>query len=115
MIREPNPVVNLTVDAITKLKTAVEPGDYIRVGVVTGGCSGYRYSLAIEEGKDEEDIILDFDGLLVCVDKESSELLSETEINYAETIMTQGFEFNNKTAERTCGCGESFSPTDCTK
>jgi len=108
-------MVNLTESAVKKLKTAVDPGDYIRVGVVSGGCSGYKYSLAIEEGKDDDDIILDFDGLLVCVDEESAKVLSETEIDYAETIMTQGFQFNNKTAERTCGCGESFKPSDCTK
>ena len=108
-------MVSFTTSAVEKLKTAVEPGDYIRVGVVSGGCSGYKYSLAIEEGKEDDDIILDFDGLLVCVDKDSSSILSETEIDYAETIMTQGFQFNNKSAENTCGCGESFSPSDCTK
>ena len=108
-------MVNLTPAAVEKLKTAVEPGDYIRVGVVSGGCSGYRYSMVIEEGKEEDDMVLEFDGLLVCVDKESFEILSETEIDYAETIMTQGFQFNNTAAGRTCGCGESFTPADCTK
>jgi|TARA_Y100000310_G_scaffold239004_1_gene242546 iron-sulfur cluster assembly accessory protein len=104
-------MINLTENAIDKLKTALDPTDYVRIGVVSGGCSGFSYSLAIEEDEDkrENDIIVELQDVKICMDPISANMLSETIIDYVETLASSGFKFDNQKADRTCGCGTSFS------
>jgi len=79
--------------------------------VVSGGCSGFSYSLAIEEDEDkrENDIIVELQDVKICMDPISANMLSETIIDYVETLASSGFKFDNQKADRTCGCGTSFS------
>jgi iron-sulfur cluster assembly accessory protein len=104
-------MINLTENAIDKLKTALDPTDYVRIGVVSGGCSGFSYSLAIEEDEDkrENDIVVELQDVKICMDPISANMLSETIIDYVETLASSGFKFDNQKADRTCGCGTSFS------
>ena len=110
-------MLSLTESAIDKLKTATDPTDYIRVGVVSGGRAGFSYSLAIEEEEDkrENDVIAEFGEVNVYMDPVSANMLSETTIDYVETMSNSGFKFANSKAEGTCGCGSSFSQQGCTK
>ena len=110
-------MISLTESAIEKLKTALDPTDYIRVGVISGGCSGFSYSLSIEEDDDkrENDVGVEFNGVMVCMDPVSAEMLSGTTVDYVETMSNSGFKFANSKAEGTCGCGSSFSQQGCTK
>ena len=105
-------MISITPDAATKLRSALDPGDIVRVGIVSGGCSGNRYSLAIEEGQREGDIIVEFDDVKVCMDPQSSEMLSHTVIHYDDDIWNPGFKFSNMKAANTCGCGASFSQAE---
>lgn len=109
----PDYVVNLTERAVKAVKVAIDEeglkGHGLRVAVVGGGCSGYNYALDFAEAGDDEDLQLDFDGLPVFVDPHSAHLLNGTEIDYVSTLQKQGFVFNNPNAQRTCGCGSSFS------
>ena len=100
---------NLTESAVAALEEAVDPTDFVRIGVRTGGCSGNSYVLEIAEEKDKNDIILQFGSISVCMDPASHFMLSETIVDYVETFTSSGFKFLNPKAERTCGCGESFS------
>ena len=104
-------MINLTENAIDKLKTALDPTDYVRIGVVSGGCSGFSYSLAIEEDEDkrENDIVVELQDIKICMDPISANMLSQTIIDYVETLASSGFKFDNQKADRTCGCGTSFS------
>ena len=104
-------VLALSENAISQLDGALDPTDYVRIGVISGGCSGLSYSLSVEEEEDkrENDIVMEFGNIKVCMDPFSAEILSETTVDYVETIASSGFKFNNSKAAGTCGCGTSFS------
>jgi len=102
-------MLSITPEAADKLRTALEPGDVVRVGVTSGGCSGYRYSLAIEDSPRDDDVVVEFDEVKVCMDTDSSEMLSHTVVHYEDDPWSPGFKFSNVKATGTCGCGASFS------
>lgn len=83
--------------------------DYIRVGVKSGGCSGLSYDLKFDKETAEEDKIFEDNGIKIIVDKRSFLYLVGTTLEYSGGLNGTGFVFNNPNANRTCGCGESFS------
>ncbi|WP_413510990.1 HesB/IscA family protein [Myroides odoratus] len=83
--------------------------DYVRVGVMSGGCSGLSYQLKFDHGITEEDKIFEDNGVKIAVDKKSFLYLVGTTLEYSGGLNGKGFYFNNPNASRTCGCGESFS------
>ena len=83
--------------------------DYIRVGVKSGGCSGLEYILKFDKEKTDADQIFEDNGIKIIVDKKSILYLAGTTLEYSGGLNGKGFIFNNPNANRTCGCGESFS------
>ena len=83
--------------------------DYIRVGVKSGGCSGLSYDLDFDKEMQEEDKVFEDNGVKIIVDKKSFLYLIGTTLEYSGGLNGTGFVFNNPNANRTCGCGESFS------
>ncbi len=83
--------------------------DYIRVGVKSGGCSGLSYDLKFDNQQQEEDKVFEDNGVKIIVDKKSFLYLIGTTLEYSGGLNGAGFVFNNPNANRTCGCGESFS------
>jgi iron-sulfur cluster assembly accessory protein len=81
----------------------------LRVAVLPGGCSGFQYGLNIEDEQQDDDEILDVNGLRVFVDPFSSQYLEGVEIDYVTTMMGSGFTFKNPNASGGCGCGSSFT------
>ena len=84
----------------------------LRVGVVSGGCSGLTYELDFDDEEPDEaqkDQLLEDNGIRLIVDMRSFLYLSGTELDYTEGLEGQGFHFHNPNATRTCSCGESFS------
>ena len=81
----------------------------LRVRVVPGGCSGFQYSLNIEENSREGDFILDDKGVRLFVDMFSAQYLNGVEIDYVMNVMGSGFTFKNPNATGSCGCGSSFT------
>ncbi|HEV2707986.1 MAG TPA: iron-sulfur cluster assembly accessory protein [Pyrinomonadaceae bacterium] len=81
----------------------------LRVRVVPGGCSGFQYSLNIEEDSRQGDHILDAHGVRIFVDMFSAQYLNGVEIDYVTNMMGSGFTFNNPNATGGCGCGSSFT------
>jgi iron-sulfur cluster assembly accessory protein len=81
----------------------------LRVRVVPGGCSGFQYSLNIEEESRQGDFILDEKGVRLFVDMFSAQYLNGVEIDYVTNMMGSGFTFNNPNATGGCGCGSSFT------
>jgi iron-sulfur cluster assembly protein len=83
--------------------------DYVRVGVKSGGCSGLSYDLKFDNTQEEEDKVFEDNGVKIIVDKKSFLYLIGTTLEYSGGLNGAGFVFNNPNANRTCGCGESFS------
>lgn len=83
--------------------------DYIRVGVKSGGCSGLSYDLKFDKEQKEDDKVFEDNGIKIIVDKKSFLYLIGTTLEYSGGLNGSGFVFNNPNANRTCGCGESFS------
>jgi len=87
--------------------SAAEGG--LRLGVQGGGCSGLSYVIRFETGPAERDRIFQYGDVRVFVDPKSFIYLSGMVLDYEETLMRQGFVFNNPNATKSCGCGTSFS------
>ena len=83
--------------------------DYVRVGVKSGGCSGLSYDLKFDKDKTDEDKIFTDNNINIAVDKKSFLYLAGTTLEFSGGLNGKGFVFNNPNANRTCGCGESFS------
>jgi iron-sulfur cluster assembly accessory protein len=81
----------------------------LRVGVQPGGCSGLIYQLYFDERSLDGDLVRDFDGVEVVVDRMSSPYLEGATIDFADTIEKQGFTIDNPNAGSSCACGDSFS------
>ena len=83
--------------------------DFVRVGVKSGGCSGLSYDLTFDKSKAGEDRLFEDNKVKILVDKKSLLYLLGTTLEYSGGLNGKGFVFNNPNAQRTCGCGESFS------
>ncbi len=83
--------------------------DYVRVGVKSGGCSGLSYELRFDNQIGESDKVFEDNAVRILVDKKSFLYLVGTVLEYSGGLNGKGFVFNNPNAQRTCGCGESFS------
>jgi iron-sulfur cluster assembly protein len=83
--------------------------DYVRVGVKSGGCSGLSYDLNFDKKQLDEDRLFEDNDVKIVVDKKSLLYLLGTTLEYSGGLNGKGFVFNNPNANRTCGCGESFS------
>ena len=83
--------------------------DYVRVGVKSGGCSGLSYELTFDNSQAEGDKVFQDNDVKIVVDKRSVLYLAGTILEYSGGLNGKGFVFNNPNAQRTCGCGESFS------
>ena len=81
----------------------------LRVSVLPGGCSGFKYSLNIEERALEDDAVVEVSGVRVFVDGFSMQYLTGITIDYTSSMQGSGFTFNNPNASGGCGCGSSFT------
>ncbi len=83
--------------------------DFVRVGVKSGGCSGLSYELKFDKSTADTDKVFEDNAVRIIVDKKSFLYLVGTTLEYSGGLNGKGFVFNNPNAQRTCGCGESFS------
>ena len=83
--------------------------DFVRVGVKSGGCSGLSYELKFDRNTSIDDKVFEDNGIKIAVDKKSFLYLVGTTLDYSGGLNGKGFVFLNPNANRTCGCGESFS------
>ena len=106
-------MITLTPTAATKVKTLLdaegEPGLALRVAVRPGGCSGFSYEMFFDGDIGADDIKVDQGGVSVVVDPSSAQLLQGATLDYKDGLQGAGFAINNPNAQRTCGCGQSFS------
>lgn len=105
-------MITLTESAAERVQQIMTKRDTIvglRVGVRGGGCSGFSYFLDLVDDPEKVDRKIESKGVDLYVDPKSYLYLMGTEIDFVDDLNESGFKFNNPTAKRTCGCGESFS------
>jgi iron-sulfur cluster assembly protein len=107
------PVISLTDAALKEVKRlinvqGIEEGG-LRLGVKGGGCSGLSYTINFDEKIGQHDQVFDFDGVKIIVDVKSAIYLQGTQLDFHKDLMGGNFKFVNPNANKTCGCGESFS------
>lgn len=81
----------------------------LRVAVLGGGCSGYRYDIRWDKPNPDDDEVIEHNGARVAVDKRSHALLGGSKVEYFARLQGAGFTIVNPNATSTCGCGESFA------
>jgi iron-sulfur cluster assembly protein/iron-sulfur cluster insertion protein len=107
-------MIALTETATTKVKELMEaegqPELFLRVAVRPGGCSGMSYEMFFDSEKAADDIVESYgEGVTVVVDPASAQHLGGASLDYKDGLQGAGFTINNPNAQRTCGCGQSFS------
>ena len=106
-------MITLTENASSKVKELIaqegEAGLMLRVAVRPGGCSGFSYEMFFDSEKDGEDMVDEKSGVPVVVDPSSAQLLSGATLDYKDGLQGAGFAIDNPNAQKTCGCGQSFS------
>lgn len=116
-VQRPETSVNLSVTdaAVEQVREFMAQEDVpaetagLRVSVLPGGCSGFKYGLNIEEQPLDDDLVTQINGVRVFVDAFSAQYLNGTTIDYVTGMMGSGFTFNNPNATGGCGCGSSFT------
>jgi len=105
--------LNFTDSAASKVKNLIDeegnPGLKLRVFVTGGGCSGFQYGFTFDEVTNEDDTVLEKDGVTLLVDPMSYQYLVGAEIDYQENLEGAQFVIKNPNATSTCGCGSSFT------
>src|SRR3989344_5050065 len=108
--KQENPIA-LTEKAASKVKALLEKenkqGYGLRVGIVSGGCSGYTYDIGIEKEAKEEDTIIEEKGIKVFMNPQSIAFMKGSTIDYIESLQNAGFKINNPNVKTSCGCGHS--------
>ncbi|MGH7584304.1 MAG: HesB/IscA family protein [Gemmatimonadales bacterium] len=108
-------VLNLTDNAAAEVRKFIatenlpaESGG-LRISVLPGGCSGFKYSLNLEDKVGDDDMSAEINGIRVFVDPFSAQYLSGVTIDYVTSMQGSGFTFENPNATGGCGCGSSFT------
>ena len=108
-----NATIIATKSAVKRLKAVMrsdgKDDHFLRMSVEGGGCSGMTYNMDFENQKGEFDKIFESNGLTIVCDLKSWLYLKDIEIDYSDDLLNGGFKIKNPNAERTCGCGTSFS------
>lgn len=105
--------IQVTPKAVSKIKEAFAregvSGGGLRLGVLGGGCSGLSYQFKYDAQPRPSDHVFEFDGVRVFVDPKSMLYLNGMTLDYKESLMYSGFAFDNPNAQKSCGCGTSFT------
>ena len=105
-------MISLSVGAVSEIKRLLQkesrPDLGLRIGVRSGGCSGFSYMLGFDTAQ-QGDSVEEYQGIKVLIDPQSVAYLAGTELDYVDGLQGKGFTFKNPNAVRSCGCGESFS------
>ena len=106
-------LVTITSKAAEKIQEfmAEEEGkpQFLRIYVQGGGCSGLSYGMGFEKEAEEDDSIMEENGVKVLVDSMSIDHLNGANVDYIESLMGSGFKINNPNVTKSCSCGSSFS------
>ena len=112
-VQDASTVFSLTDAATDKVKTLIaaegNPDLFLRVAVRPGGCSGFSYEMFFDTDLATDDTKTEQGGVTVVIDSASAPYLGGAELDYKDGLQGAGFSINNPNAQRSCGCGQSFS------
>ena len=106
-------MIEITDSAMTKISDILaeenNPKVKLRTFVQGGGCSGFSYGFTLDEEQNEDDFVVEKNGVNILVDSMSMQYLQGSVIDYKDELMGASFVINNPNATTTCGCGSSFA------
>jgi iron-sulfur cluster insertion protein len=106
-------MINISESALNKIADLLaeenNPNIKLRTFVQGGGCSGFSYGFTLDEEQNEDDFVVDKEGIIILVDSMSMQYLQGAEIDFTESLNGSQFSIKNPNAQSTCGCGSSFS------
>jgi len=107
-------MITITDSAVAKIKEILaeeqDPNLKVRMFVQGGGCSGFQYGFTLDDqGAQEDDFVIEKDGVEILVDAMSSQYVQGAEVDWQESVTGSQFAIRNPNAQTTCGCGSSFS------
>ena len=106
-------LVTITPKAAEKVTTFMaeeaEKPQFLRVYVQGGGCSGLSYGMGFEKAAEEDDLVIEENGVKMLIDSYSADYLKGANIDYIESLMGAGFKINNPNVTKSCSCGSSFN------
>lgn len=109
-------MIEISESAAKRIKNMLDEQEtgnmFLRLGVNPGGCSGFSYSMGLDDQESDEDVYMDIQGIKVVIAKESVRYLNGLEIDFQESGMSGGFTIHNPNAIASCGCGQSFRMRD---
>ena len=104
-------IVALTEKAASKVKALLEKenkqGYGLRVGIISGGCSGYMYDIGIEKEAKPDDTVIEEKGVKIFMNEQSIAFMKGSTIEYIDALQGAGFKINNPNVKTSCGCGHS--------
>jgi len=104
--------VSMSASAATQINAIIakhKSGNFLRVAVEGGGCSGFQYKFDFADSPEADDIIIERDGAKILIDSVSLDFLGGSIIDYAQELIGSAFKIRNPNAIAACGCGTSFS------
>lgn len=108
-----NAAIKVTIKAVKQLRSAMKSqgneNQILRMSVEGGGCSGMTYKMDFDNQQGEFDKVFESNGLTIVCDLKSWLYLKDIEVDYSNDLLNGGFKIKNPNADRTCGCGTSFS------
>jgi iron-sulfur cluster assembly protein len=106
-------MINLTPNAVKAIHRFIRgsetPVAGLRIMIQGGGCSGFQYGLRLEPDMQEDDTLIEVEGVKLLVDPMSYTLVAGVTVDFIDTLTHTGFKFDNPNATSTCGCGQSFT------
>ncbi|XP_029982424.1 iron-sulfur cluster assembly 2 homolog, mitochondrial [Sphaeramia orbicularis] len=102
--------IHLTESCLKRLSEITEKGEYLRIHVEGGGCSGFQYKFSVDNNKNEDDRVFEQGGVGVIVDQDSLEFVKGATVDYSQELIRSAFQvLKNPQADHGCSCGSSFS------
>lgn len=106
-------MISFTPSAMKAVKrfvaTSADPVAGLRILVSGGGCAGLQYGMRLEKARQDDDVVIDVDGLTVLLDPFSAPMLDGVSVDFVDSLSGSGFKFENPQASRSCACGQSFT------
>ncbi|KAK2878609.1 hypothetical protein QQF64_011325 [Cirrhinus molitorella] len=102
--------INLSESCVKRLAEIMKKGEYLRIAVEGGGCSGFQYKFSVDSVKNEDDRVFEKNGVGIIVDQDSLEFVKGSTVDFSQELIRSSFQvLKNPQADHGCSCGSSFS------